>query len=222
MNQELFFSESQWEILREFARALDDAYYCTLKSKFEGAARERFALALRAAMCNLDCGPDSPEFFSKIARGIRRLPVTDKVTVYGDGPEDFNIQALQSIGTMVAKKISKELSRTGLWRRVNYLFCYRPSGTDFFSQIREGDDYPILTVRFTWSEKDVVAYDCSLNSLLVYLAKVPTDTKLPEALKIFKPFLTCICCTKLTDSGDHSRRGWWKDTAKEPNENAGS
>lgn len=221
MNQELFFTESQWQALKEFAQILDDAYYCILQSKFENA-QERYALAIKAAISNLDKNIMEPEFFQKIAQGIRRLQITDKVTVYGDGPEDFNIHALQSVGQMVAKKISKELARTGLWRRMNYLFCYRLSGTDFFSQIREGDGYPLLTVRFNWSEKTISAYDCSLHALLIWLAKVPSDTKLPEAVKIFKPFLSSICCTKLIDSGDLSRRGWWKDTSKEPNENAGS
>jgi len=222
MNQELYFSESQWRALREFAQALEDAYYTIFQSKFENA-RERFSLALKAATVNLDCDASDPEFFNKLARGIRRLPVTDKITVYGDGAEDFGVHVIQTVAKLVGEKVSKELARTGLWRRISYEYCYRPGGIEFFSQLRDGAEYPLLTVRFLWNEKDMSQfYDCPLNSLLIWLAKVPTDTKLPEALRIFRPFLTSINCIKLSARNVPSFNGWFSKNEKDKDANAGS
>ena len=214
MNQELFFSESQWRSLKEFAQCLSDAYYHISGSKFNGA-EERFSLALKAATYNLDCDVHDPLFFAKVANGIRRLVVTDKVTVYGDGPEEFGIHIIQSIGQMVRDKVSRELARTGLHRRLHYSFCYRCGGTDFFYPVKDGEEYPLFTVRFRWQEKDTLQlYDCSVNSLLMWLARIPCDTKIAEAVKIFKPFLSSINCVKIPEGNEKSRRGWWNTNTK--------
>lgn len=222
MNQELYFSNRQWHALMNFAAALDDVCYCPGLTMADGD-RERFSLALRAATYNLDCDVHDPEFFRKIARGIRRLPLTDKVTVYGNGAEDFGVHVIQAVSRMVFEKIKDELNRTGLWRRLSYEFCYRPCGTDFLSHFKEGDSYPLVTVRFTWNEKNMSqSYDCAINDLLIWLAKVPNGTKINKAAEIFKPFLRSICCTILTSKNDPSRRGWWGKNDGGDNEKAGS